>query len=70
MMYFNIYIRFGLEAYLELALVSSIRFNKYSFSDANEKFHSIFATILYLGILLYFCFSIYFLQVHFASLKT
>ena len=69
-MYYNMYIRFGLEAYLELALVSSIRFKKYSFSDANEKFHSFFATTLYLGILLYFSFSIYFLQTRFASLKT
>ena len=67
-LFFNIYIRFGLEAYLELCLSSMIRFKRYSFEDSNEIFHSIFATVLFIGIIAYFLYSIIFLQSRFSSL--
>ena len=41
--YFNLYIRFGLEAYLELCLSSMIRFKNYKLDNSNERFHSAFA---------------------------
>ena len=69
-LFFNIYIRFGLEAYLELCLSSMIRFKRYSFEDSNEIFHSIFATVLFIGIIAYFLYSIIFLQYRFSSLKS
>ena len=69
-LYFNIYFRFGLEAYLELCLSSMIRFENYKWDNGNEKFHSAFATTIYLGLLVYLCFSLFFLQTNYQDLKS
>ena len=60
-MFFNIYIRFGLEAYLELSLVSMIRFQNFTFGNSSEKFHSIFSTIIFVGVITYLLCSLVFL---------
>ena len=69
-LYFNIYIRFALEAYLELSLSSMIRFKNYRWENGNERFHSTFATIIYLGLLVFLCFSLFFLQTNFLTLNS
>ena len=63
--FFNIYIRFGLEAYLELSLSSLIRFKNYTFDTPSEKFHTVFATLIFLVIVAYLLFSLIYLQVRF-----
>ena len=60
-MFFNIYIRFGLEAYLELSLVSLLRFQNFTFGTSSEKFHSIFSTIIFVGLIAYLVCSLAFL---------
>ena len=69
-LYFNVYFRFGLEAYLELCLSSMIRFKNYKWHTSSEQFHSAFASIIYLGLLAYLCFSLFFLQSNFPNLKS
>ena len=59
--FFNAYLRFGLEAYLELSLSSILRFRNFTFGTSSENFHSIFATILFAGVLAYLAFSLFFL---------
>ena len=59
--YFNLYIRFGLEAYLELCLSSLIRFKRYRFEDDNERFHSIFSTMILHSAVALLLFSLFFL---------
>ena len=60
--FFNAYLRFGLEAYLELSLSSILRFRNFTFGTSSENFHSIFAMILFAGVLAYLAFSLFFLQ--------
>ena len=69
-MFFNIYIRFGLEAYMDLCLVSLIRFKKFTCDTPSELFHSIFAALIGVSVLLYLVFSLIFLQVRFPKLNT
>ena len=45
-MYFNTYIRFTLEAYLELSITSLIRVRAFKFDDPSERFHSSFSVII------------------------
>ena len=66
--YFNVYLRFGLEAYLELCLSSMIRFKNYKWDNSNERFHSAFALSILIGLLVYLCFSLFFLQRNFSNL--
>ena len=47
-----------------------IRFRNYKWDTSSEKFHSAFATIIYLGLLVYLCFSLFFLQTNFQDLKS
>ena len=49
-LYFNLYIRFFMEAYLEMSLSSLLRCKTMHFFNPSEKFHSSFA-ILIMGIL-------------------
>ena len=49
-LYFNVYIRFFMEAYLEMSLSSLLRCKTMNFTNPSEKFHSSFA-ILIMGIL-------------------
>ena len=68
-MFFNCYIRFGLEAYLELCLSSLIRFKNYNIDTGNERFHSIFATLIFIGVFAYLAFSLFGLQYKFGKLN-
>ena len=68
--FFNIYIRFGLEAYMELCLVSLIRFKNFTCDTPSEMFHSVFAALILVSVLLYLGFSLIFLQVRFPRLNT
>ena len=61
-MFFNLFIRFGLEAYLEICLSSIIRFRNLTFETPSEKFHSIFASLLLAGVIGYLLFTLIFLQ--------
>ena len=67
---FNVYIRFGLEAYLELSICSMIRFKNFTFETASDKFHSTFATMIFIGLIAFLAFAILFLQVRFSLLAT
>ena len=69
-LYFNVYIRFGLEAYLLLCLSSMIRLENYKLDDSSERFHSSFALTILFGLLVYLCFSLLFLQINFPNLKS
>ena len=60
--FYNAYLRFGLEAYLELSLSSILRFRNFTFGTSSENFHSIFAMILFAAVLAYLAFSLFFLQ--------
>ena len=62
---FNVYIRYSLEAYLELSLSSLIRFKNYTFGTQSEKFLTIFATLIFLAIVAYLLFSLIFLQLRY-----
>ena len=42
----NVYIRFTLEAFLEISITCLLRFKVYSFESPSDVFHSSFATIL------------------------
>ena len=68
-MFFNVYIRFGLEAYLELSLCSLIRFQNFTFVSSSETFHSVFAAVLLASIIAFLAFSLMFLQLRFAKLS-
>lgn len=68
-LFFNIYIRFGLECYLELCLSSMIRFKNFNNDTYSDRFHSTFATMIFVAVLLYAGFSLVFLQLRFASLN-
>ena len=69
-MFWNVYIRFGLEAYLELCLSSLLRFKNFTFDTNSEKFHSIFATVIFVGVVAYLALSIFFLQWRYPKLDT
>ena len=69
-MFFNIYIRFGLEAYMELCLTSLMRWQNLTFNTSSEKFHSIFATVILISVILYLVFSLIFLQLRYPILNT
>ena len=60
-MFFNVYLRFGLEAYLELCLSSIIRFKNFTFETSSEKFHSVFALMILAGVIGLLVFSLIFL---------
>ena len=68
--YFNVYLRFVLEAYLELSLSSILRFKNFTFGSSSEVFHSIFALVLFTGLVAFLLFSLVFLQVKFPVLAT
>ena len=61
LLFFNVYIRFGLEAYMELCLTGLLRFQNLTFSTPSEKFHSVFAVVILTSVLLYLAFSLIFL---------
>lgn len=67
-LFFNVYIRFGLEAYLELSLSSMIRFMNYTFDSPSEKFHTVFATLIFVAIVAYLLFALVFLQLRYTQL--
>ena len=67
---FNIYIRFGLEAYLELSLSSLLRFENYTFGTSSEKFHTVFATMIFVGLIAFLAFALFFLQWRFDKLAS
>ena len=67
-LFFNSYIRFWLEAYLELSLSSFIRFKSFNFDNGSEIFHSIFSSVLLLLLLASLTFSLIFLQVRYPTL--
>ena len=55
-MYWNFYIRFWLEAYLELSISGFIRLKYFNFDSASENFHSIFSVIILICLLTFFMF--------------
>ena len=67
--FFNTYIRFGLEAYLELALSSLLRLKNFRFINASENFHSIFSLMTLLTIVSFMVFTLIFLQKRFLTLQ-
>lgn len=69
-LFFNIYIRFTLEAYMELALSSLIRFKNYTFTTTSEKFHTILSTSIFAVIVAFLVFSLVFPQVNQAKLSS
>ena len=66
--FWNTYIRFWLEAYLELSLVSFIRLRSIDFGTQSDQFHSIFAICIMITLSAIFLYSIIYLQVHFTQL--
>ena len=69
MLFFNLYLRFGLEAYLELSLSSILRFCNFTFGSSSEYFHSIFASVIFAAVVSYLLFSLLFLQWRHKSLE-
>ena len=67
---FNVYIRFGLEAYLELSICSMLRFSNFTFGTSSEKFHSLFATTIFVSLIFFLVFALFFLQLRFARLSS
>lgn len=66
--FFNLYLRFGLEAYLELALASMLRFKNFNLDDRSAIFHSVFCLAMIVVIFALLAFSLFFLQVRFKDL--
>lgn len=64
------YIRFVLEAYLELSLSSMLRFQNFTFDTASERFHSVVATIIFLCLIAFLLFALVYLQWKFPILAT
>lgn len=68
-LFFNAYIRFLLEAYLELSLTCLIRFQAFSFSTPSEKFHSTFVVLMFVTLVLFVAFALFYLQMNFSKLS-
>ena len=51
---FNTYIRFGLEAFLELTICCLIRIKAWDYTTGSDKFHS-FTTVILIAALIYLC---------------
>lgn len=52
-MYFNTYIRFFLETFLELSITVLLRLKLYDFETGSDKFHTVSATILGVALVLF-----------------
>ena len=63
--FWNPYLRFALEAYLELSVSSMLRFNNLQFSTASEIFHTIFSVTILVFLCGYLVFAVIKLQVSF-----
>ena len=68
-MYFNTYLRFGLEAALELSISAFVRPLEFKFSTGTDVFHSAFSILIMTGLVFLLIFSLDFLQVRFSQLK-
>ena len=68
-MFFNTYIRFGFEAFLELSISSLIRCKAWSFSNGSEKFYSVFTVILMVFIVFLIFFTAIYPQTSYGKLN-
>ena len=66
---YNLYLRFGLQVYLELSLTSLLRLNRFTFGSSSDHFHSIFASVVFVFVVAYLAFALIFLQLRFQSLE-
>lgn len=66
--FWNSYIRFGLEAYLEFAISSMIRLKNFDFETASDKFHSIFSVLIGIFLISFIIFVTVHLQREFKNL--
>ena len=70
-LYWNTYIRFGMEAYLELAICAYIRYvGDFSFENPSEIFYSLSSVLLLLMIFAFFVIGVLVPQIHFKKLST
>ena len=69
-MFFNTYLRIGMETYLELAVVILLRFRHLLFTSYSEIVHSSIAIFLMLIVVALPVFSLVFTQMKFASLSS
>ena len=67
-MFFNTYLRIGMETYLELAIVMLLRFRHLIFTSYSEIVHSSHAIILMLIVVSFPIFSLLFPQLKYAKL--
>ena len=68
-MFFNTYIRFSLETFLELSISSLIRCKAWDFEDSSEKFYSIFSVIIMVFIVFMIFFTAIFPQTSFGKFE-
>jgi len=69
--YWNTYIRFGLEAYLELSICAFIRYvGAFSFDNGSESFYSLSSVFLLMMIFAFFMIGVVVPQMHFDKLGT
>ena len=67
--YWNTYIRFSFEAFLELAISCMLRIEILSFSTSSNSFHSIFCLVIVIFLVTFTLFVTVYLQVNFRSLN-
>ena len=68
-MFWNTYIRFGLEAYLELQIATLLRFKNFSFDGADQIFHTVFSMMLLVATWGFLIFAGVFLMTKFTAIK-
>ena len=61
-LFWNTYIRFWLESYLEFSIACLLRFRRFSFASASESFNSLFAAVIATTLVLLLIGSIIMLQ--------
>ena len=70
-LYWNTYIRFGMEAYLELAICAFIRYvGDFSFENGSEIFYSLASVLLLITLFSFFVIGVLVPQIHFKKLST
>lgn len=69
MMYFNTYLRFGLEASLELSISALVRPLEFRFGTNTDIMHSTFASFIKLALFSLLCFTLLYLQLNFRKLE-
>ena len=67
--FWNTYIRFSFEAFLELSISCMLRIESFSFSTGSNSFHSIFSLVIVIFLVGFTLFVTIYLQVNFRSLN-